>query len=93
MEPDHPHALEFLKEDCLHVNDFFGRQRVAVLTVKDLFDFVTDPSITPENHDSALELYMQKAQLQAEKADTTELEQADAVFLNTDIPKKLEQVV
>lgn len=34
--------------------DFFLKHAVAVMTVRELFDFVTDPSITHENMDAYL---------------------------------------
>lgn len=49
VEHDHPHALEFLRKDCANVNDFFLKHNVAVMTVRELFEFVTDPSITADN--------------------------------------------
>ena len=52
---DHPNALEFLRKDCNNVNEFFRRKNVGVLTLKGLFDFVTDPTITEDNVDHYLE--------------------------------------
>uniref|UniRef100_A0A671MEN2 Serine/threonine-protein kinase RIO1 n=1 Tax=Sinocyclocheilus anshuiensis TaxID=1608454 RepID=A0A671MEN2_9TELE len=49
VEHDHPHALEFLRKDCSNVNDFFQKHNVAVMTVRELFEFITDPSITSDN--------------------------------------------
>lgn len=37
------------------MTDFFFKHAVAVMTVRELFEFVTDPSITPENMDGYLE--------------------------------------
>uniref|UniRef100_A0AAQ5YW54 Serine/threonine-protein kinase RIO1 n=1 Tax=Amphiprion ocellaris TaxID=80972 RepID=A0AAQ5YW54_AMPOC len=55
VEHDHPHALEFLRKDCSNVNEFFGKRGVAVMTVRELFDFITDPSITCTNIDQYLD--------------------------------------
>uniref|UniRef100_A0A3B4B013 Serine/threonine-protein kinase RIO1 n=1 Tax=Periophthalmus magnuspinnatus TaxID=409849 RepID=A0A3B4B013_9GOBI len=49
VEHDHPHALEFLRKDCTNVNDFFAKRAVAVMTVRELFDFITDLSINEAN--------------------------------------------
>ncbi|KAM3836153.1 serine/threonine-protein kinase RIO1-like, partial [Diretmus argenteus] len=57
VEHDHPHALEFLRNDCNNVNDFFMKRGVAVMTVRELFDFITDPSVTSHN----INLYLEKA--------------------------------
>ncbi|KAJ4773197.1 Serine/threonine-protein kinase RIO1 [Rhynchospora pubera] len=60
VDLDHPAALEFLKEDCLHVTDFFEKNGVAVMSVKELFDFVIDPEISDESVDEYLEKAQQK---------------------------------
>ncbi|KAM7379927.1 hypothetical protein PAMP_005424 [Pampus punctatissimus] len=58
VEHDHPHALEFLRKDCSNVNEFFVKHGVAVMTVRELFDFITDLSITCHNIDQYLEKAM-----------------------------------
>lgn len=55
VDLDHPHALDFLREDILHVNAFFRRAGVATLTMRELFDFVVDPSINDANIEAAME--------------------------------------
>ena len=42
VEHDHPHALEFLRKDLTNVTEFFRRLGVAVLGLKELFDWVVD---------------------------------------------------
>lgn len=49
VEHEHPYALNFLRKDCSNVNDFFAKKGTKTLTVKELFDFVVDPTITDEN--------------------------------------------
>ena len=49
VEHDHPHALEFLRKDCTNMTDFFKKNGVCTLTVKELFDFVVDPTINADN--------------------------------------------
>lgn len=53
--PPHPQALDFLREDCKHINDFFRRAGVATLSVREAFDFAVDPSINDGNVDAELE--------------------------------------
>lgn len=49
--------------DCQHVNDFFRRAGVATLTVRELFDFVVDPSLANEGAalDAELDRLMEMA--------------------------------
>ena len=49
VDLDHPRALEFLQEDASHINAFFRRAGIAVLTMRQLFDFVVDPLINQDN--------------------------------------------
>lgn len=47
-----PHAC-FIS--TFHVQDFFKKHGVAVMTIRELFDFIVDPTISDENVDSYLE--------------------------------------
>ena len=91
VEHDHPQALEFLRKDCSNITEFFRRSRVCVMTAKELFDFVTDPTITGEN----MEEYLEKAQARAVSRGnaTSEHEVSEAVFQNVFIPRTLNEVV
>jgi RIO kinase 1 len=59
VDLDHPKALEFLREDCKHVNDFFKKSGLATLSVRELFDWVTDPLVTEEGKDDVLDSLQQ----------------------------------
>jgi len=62
VEYDHPNALEFLRKDCINVNSYFRRRHgVAVMTSKELFDFITDLSVTDDNIDDYLAAAMKTA--------------------------------
>ncbi|KAG9445978.1 hypothetical protein H6P81_012106 [Aristolochia fimbriata] len=91
VDLDHPHALDFLREDCLHVSDFFKKHGVAVMAVRELFDFIVDPSITDESVDSYLEKVQQKI-LERGNEVSPEDEVAEAVFVQSFIPKQLSEV-
>ena len=41
-----------------HTQDFFKKHGVAVMTIRELFDFIVDPTISDENVDSYLEEVM-----------------------------------
>jgi len=45
VETDHPAALDFLRKDCANINDYFKKSaaRLNVMTVRQLFDFCTQP--------------------------------------------------
>eukprot|EP00898_Chlorokybus_atmophyticus_P005913 jgi/Chlat1/6322/Chrsp44S05894 len=91
VDLDHPHALEFLREDCQHVTDFFKKNGVGTMTVRELFDFVTDPTITNDNLDAYLDMMQRK--IESRPAEPTHEESvAEAVFKQAYIPRTLEQV-
>ncbi|KAJ9163893.1 hypothetical protein P3X46_023515 [Hevea brasiliensis] len=89
VDLDHPHALDFLREDCVHVSDFFKKHGVAVMTIRELFDFIVDPTITDDSVDSYLEEVQQKI---LSRDVTVEDEIADSVFVQSYIPKTLDHV-
>lgn len=41
VEHDHPFALRLLRDDCLHVSQFFRNRGLPTLSVRRLFEFVT----------------------------------------------------
>ena len=59
VDLDHPKALEFLREDCKHVNDFFKKAGLATLSVRELFDWVTDPLVTEDSKENVLDSLQQ----------------------------------
>ena len=90
VEHDHPQALEFLRKDCLNVTEFFRKSGVCVMTAKELFEFVTDPTINQDNIDE----YLDKAQTRAvTRGTTSEDTVSDAVFQKVFIPRTLDEVV
>uniref|UniRef100_A0A8C3A1N7 Serine/threonine-protein kinase RIO1 n=1 Tax=Cyclopterus lumpus TaxID=8103 RepID=A0A8C3A1N7_CYCLU len=92
VEHDHPHALEFLRKDCSNVNEFFVKRGVAVMTVRELFDFITDPSITCDNIDQ----YLEKAMVIADERTSEQRSDQDGVdeevFMKAYIPRTLTEV-
>ncbi|KAL1784108.1 serine serine/threonine-protein kinase RIO1 [Sigmodon hispidus] len=92
VEHDHPHALEFLRKDCANVNDFFFKHAVAVMTVRELFEFVTDPSITLDNMDAYLEKAMEIASQRTKEEKTSQDHVDEEVFKQAYIPRTLNEV-
>ncbi|CAL9775189.1 unnamed protein product [Musa acuminata subsp. burmannicoides] len=90
VDLDHPCALEFLKEDCVHVSDFFRKNGVSVMSVKELLDFVIDASIADEDVDDYLEKIQQMVLERGETVNQDEI--APTVFVQTvDYVKKCEE--
>ncbi|XP_022534804.2 serine/threonine-protein kinase RIO1 [Astyanax mexicanus] len=92
VEHDHPHALEFLRKDCSNVNDFFQKHNVAVMTVRELFEFVTDPSITSENINQYLDKAMEIASERTSEERSNQDKVDDEVFKKAYIPRTLNEV-
>ncbi|RYR15249.1 hypothetical protein HN51_067155 [Arachis hypogaea] len=90
VDPDHPHALDFLREDCIHISDFFKKHGVAVMTIRELFDFIVDPTIADDAVDGYLEEMQQKISARGDVSVEDEI--ADSVFMQTYIPKTLDDV-
>ncbi|XP_050420622.1 serine/threonine-protein kinase RIO1 [Adelges cooleyi] len=91
VEHEHPYALEFLRKDCTNITEFFRHYDVATLTIKSLFDFLTDPTITLDN----MEICLDKIQTQMTNSDVLTNEEIveQEVFKNAYIPKNLNEVV
>ncbi|XP_062843704.1 serine/threonine-protein kinase RIO1 [Trichomycterus rosablanca] len=92
VEHDHPHALEFLRKDCSNVNDFFWKHNVAVMTVRELFEFITDPSITSDNINQYLEKAMEIASSRTVEERSNQDKVDDEVFKKAYIPRTLNEV-
>ena len=91
VEHDHPNAMRFLQMDCTNMTAFFRRQEIPTLTVRELFEFITDTSIDDDNLDYFID-GLQK-QIENRPLSLTADQQADEeVFKNTFIPRTLNDV-
>ncbi|KAI8148250.1 RIO1 family-domain-containing protein [Fennellomyces sp. T-0311] len=92
VEHDHPHASEFLRKDLANVTDYFGKKGVRVMSLMDLFVFVTDASFgnADEDVDGRLEEIQAKMNSEPEK-ERNKIE--EEVFMKSYIPQTLEEVV
>ena len=89
VEHDHPHALEFLRKDLHNVTEFFKKLGVAVLGLRELFDWVVDARDNWEERLDAL------ADLAAERTEEERDAQAvvdEEVFKQVFIPRRLAEV-
>lgn len=82
IEHDHPHALDFLRRDCLNVNHFFKRKGVLTFGLKQIFDFITDLKIK--------DIQIEINKLINERHIDTEEE--EKIFLGVYIPRTLHEV-
>ncbi|KAK0079889.1 hypothetical protein PV325_011722 [Microctonus aethiopoides] len=92
VEHDHPMALAFLRKDCTNITEFFRKHQVGVMTASELFNFITDPTVTEENMDAYLDAVSEKA-LSCDDANDPAKEIDEQVFLQSYIPQNLTQVV
>jgi len=92
VDLDHPHCLVFLREDCQHVTDFFRGRGVAVLSMRELFDYVTDPALGLDEArwEEHLDRLSEAAAQRPEQTDEEKL--SEAVFKGAFIPRDLSQV-
>lgn len=93
VEHDHPCALLFLRKDCTNINAFFRKHNVCVMTVKELFEFVTDPLIKDEDVDKHLEDAQRIASTRSEEELTQKDLIDEEVFKNAYIPQRLDEVI
>lgn len=95
VEHDHVMALEFLRRDVKNVNDYFTKKEVAVLTTRELFDFITDPNINDENIDHYLatlnDIASKRSHGNGEQNEKDKLD--DEVFRGSYIPQRLDDVI
>lgn len=94
VEDDHPMALDFLRRDCANVNEFFRRSgAVAVLSVREMFDFVTGEHIGNQEleEESALG-YLLDCAASRDAGSMLWTKQDDEVFMRSYIPRTLQDV-
>mmetsp|Transcript_72947 Transcript_72947/g.144559 ORF Transcript_72947/g.144559 Transcript_72947/m.144559 type:complete len:539 (-) Transcript_72947:99-1715(-) len=96
VETDHPHALDFLKRDCVNVNNFFAkRMEGAAIPVKRFFDYVVTRDLRRPDGSGVYSVDESSEALEVLLADTEDGAVADAdddIFVQTWIPSNLEQI-
>lgn len=89
-ESDHPQSLDFLKRDCVNVNNFFGKCMAgSPLAVRKLFDFVVTKELPTVGSETTDEQVLRRLLAEALEAEG---DPEDAVFMQTWIPSHLDQV-
>mmetsp|Transcript_14247 Transcript_14247/g.21641 ORF Transcript_14247/g.21641 Transcript_14247/m.21641 type:complete len:568 (+) Transcript_14247:1-1704(+) len=92
VEHDHPNALTFLKKDIDNVNAFFKAKKVGVMSLRQLYDFITIEDIGKEGVDGYLEkvrVEIEKAQKEQTAASLEKKKMEDEVFKATELPRSL----
>eukprot|EP01122_Echinamoeba_exundans_P016150 TRINITY_DN8098_c0_g1_i1.p1 TRINITY_DN8098_c0_g1~~TRINITY_DN8098_c0_g1_i1.p1 ORF type:complete len:703 (+),score=153.41 TRINITY_DN8098_c0_g1_i1:241-2109(+) len=99
VESEHPNALLFLRRDCHNMATFFRRRGVKNgLTTRQIFGFVTETSAALGQDFDANQWDSYIVQLRKENSGKTQQELsnedqvAEAVFMNSFIPRTLRQV-
>lgn len=92
VEHDHPHALEFLRKDCTNISQYFRKFEVSTMTVKELFDFITDPTITEENMEECLNVISERIADRNLDELSVQEKMDEEVFKQAFIPKRLGEV-
>ncbi|KAJ1735178.1 Serine/threonine-protein kinase rio1 [Coemansia biformis] len=94
VEHDHPYALDFLRHDCNNVTEFFRKRgNVRAMSLRRLFDFVTDATIGSSEEEIDLALEGIQAEMEAmSEQELTRVRAEDDVFRQSYIPRTLEEV-
>lgn len=92
VEQAHPNALEFLRMDCRNVTDYFSKRYAlkSFLSMQQLFNYITDPTITDANEQVYLDKMIEQAQNQPTNSTTDEVD--ERVFERIFIPQTLDEI-
>ncbi|KAI7863205.1 RIO1 family-domain-containing protein [Spinellus fusiger] len=91
VEHDHPHASEFLRKDLSNVTDYFSKRGVRVMSLMDLFSFVTNASFS--NEESVVDSELEKIQIRISTEPEERNRMEEEIFMRSYIPQTLEQVI
>jgi len=99
VEHDHPNAVNFLKRDCQSITSYFKKQGIFnALSTRQLFDFVTDLSLSDDNVDAYLEKLLEiiddRVENPLDEEEAIKEEVTNNVFMNDDmnIPRTLNKI-
>lgn len=99
VEHDHPMSLEFLRRDCINVNDFFNKNDICILTTKYLFDFITDIKLSLSSDKDMIESHILTLVKESEVVRSTDDPEAkmiheldEKVFEQIYIPRTLSEI-
>ncbi|CAF3414942.1 unnamed protein product [Rotaria sp. Silwood1] len=92
VEQAHPNALEFLRMDCRNVTDYFAKRYTlkTILTMQQLFNYITDPTINDSNEQAYLDKMIEQAKNLPLNETTDEVD--ERVFERIFIPQTLDDL-
>ncbi|KAJ2852143.1 Serine/threonine-protein kinase rio1 [Coemansia brasiliensis] len=92
VEHEHPNALVFLRHDCNNVNEYFRKRgNVRTMSLRRLFEFITDRTIGNDEIDEALNRIREEMESISDE-ELQKLRADDDVFRESYIPRTLEEV-
>ncbi|KAJ2455765.1 Serine/threonine-protein kinase rio1 [Coemansia sp. RSA 2336] len=92
VEHEHPNALVFLRHDCNNVNEYFRKRgNVRTMSLRRLFEFITDRTIDNDKVDEALDRIREEMEGISDE-ELQRLRDDDEVFRESYIPRTLEEV-
>nr|VZI09480.1 unnamed protein product [Spirometra erinaceieuropaei] len=93
VEHEAPRALDFLRDDCFNVNNFFRRQGVATLTLREFFEWVVDPSLPQPDETAECSACLDELLARAsERGHNSTLDVEDDAFRRVYVPRSLFEV-
>lgn len=96
VELDHPMALDFLRRDCVNINDYFNKQNVEVLSTEAAYKFITTEKVdATDDIDSYLRSILEESVAESNTLTADEKRQKDIddkVFQNVEIPRSIHQI-
>ena len=75
VESNHPNALNFLRMDCTNITRFFKKNKLPVMTMRELFEFITSPTI-----DNPLQYLEQMSEKVSERVNEIDFNDEDEAF-------------
>lgn len=88
VETDHPMVFEFLKRDCININNFFSRIGIHPISSKSLFYFIIKESISCDDMENSINLMIEVSKKQKDE-DPLKFKILEKQFKEECLPKGL----
>ncbi|CAH8850324.1 unnamed protein product [Trichobilharzia szidati] len=89
VEHESPQALEYLRTDCHNINTFFRKQGVSTLTLRELFEWVVNPTLPSPDDPSSVECLASLLREASIRGMNETMEKEDEAFRFVHIPRNL----